>query len=310
MRPDKYGLPLFQMCSLFRQRGGILSMSHTNRRAVVALSAVLFPALAMAEEVKSPGIITAISRTANISTSGMPSRSEMWAMWISLPAGKKVEMKAPEVASTWMDLEVGLTGSTVSAPLSGEIPEDWCILVDAGGQKNWTAQETTTFPGDTLACNFSTGLPYWEENRGDELYSRAQLNIGGPWAPGMFDTVGAYRSAGGDIQALRVDRILFRAVEEDLRAAGMMTVTTRVVIMPPGSKSVATDHYPTLRMVTNGELQWGTIPVDAEPSVMPNGMFKLGQFNWVEWTKPQQVVLSNDGDKPAEVIEWSVKPAL
>jgi hypothetical protein len=63
-------------------------------------------------------------------------------------------------------------------------------------------------------------------------------------------------------------------------------------------------------MVTTGELMWGTIAVESKMSVMPKSMFKLGQFNWVQWTKPQQVVISNESDKPAEFVEWSVIPAL
>jgi hypothetical protein len=287
-----------------------MSMAHIFRGTVAIVSAAFFPMLAMAEGAKSPGIVTSISRSAIISTGGMPPKSEMWAMWVSLPAGKKVEMKEPKVPGTWMDLEFGLTGSTVSAPLSGKVPEGWCVLFDAGGQRNLTEQEVTTRPGDALACNFTTGIPYWEENRGGELYSRAQLNIGGPWAPGMYDTGDAYHMAGGEFKALKIDAILFREVAKELRATGMMTATTRIVTMPPGSKIVATDRYPILRMVTSGELRWGTIPVELEMSEKPKSMFKLGQFNWIEWTRPQQVVLSNESDKPAEFVEWSVIPAL
>lgn len=285
-------------------------MTRIFRSAVAIVSAVSFPMLAMAEGTKSPGIITSISRSATISTGGMPAGSEMWALWVSLPAGKKVEVKEPKVASIWMDLEVGLTGSAVSATLSGNAPEEGCVLLDAGGQKNVTEQEITTRPGEGFACNFGTGIPYWEENRGDDLYSRAQLNIGGPWARGMYDTHDAYRMAGGDPQALRVDPIAFRAVEKELRATGWMIATARIVTMPPGSRSVATDRYPTLRMVTSGELRWGSIPVEMEAPAMPNGMFKLGQFNWIEWTRPQQVVISNESDTPAELVEWSVTPAM
>ena len=126
----------------------------------------------------------------------------------------------------------------------------------------------------------------------------------------MYDTPFEYRTAGGESQALRVDAIALIETDKELRAAGMMTATMRIVTMPPGSKSVSTDRYPTLRMVTSGELRWGTIPVEAETSEMPKGMFKLGQFNWIEWKRPQQVMLSNELDKPAELVEWSVTPAL
>jgi len=287
-----------------------MSMSHIFRGTVAVVSAVLFPMLALAEGAKSPSIIMSTSRSATISTGGMPSGSEMWVTWIALPAGKKVEVKEPKVPSTWMDWEVGLTGSTVSATFSGKSPEEGCVLLGADGQRTLPPQEVTTRPGDALACNFGTGLPYWEENRGGELYTRAQLNIGGPWVPGMYDTYDQYRMAGGDSQALRVDAISFRDVAKELRATGMMTATTRIVTMPPGSKSVATDRYLTLRMVTRGELRWGVVPVEAETSITPESIFKLGQFNWIDWKKPQRVVLANESDKPAEFVEWSVAPAI
>lgn len=170
-------------------------------------------------------------------------------------------------------------------------------------------QRDTTGPGDGFACHFGEGVPYWEENRGSDLYSRAQLNVGGPWVPGMNDTVDAYRGAGGDTRALRVDAISFRKVEAEMRAAGKMTATTRVVTMAPGSRSVAVDRYPTLRMLTSGELKWGSLPADAAEATLPKGMFKLGVFNWIDWTKPQQVVLSNESQAPAQFVEWSVAPA-
>ena len=285
-----------------------MRMTQIFRSALALASATLFPMLVMAEEAKSPGIVTSINRSANIQTAGMPTGSEMWALWISLPAGKKIEVGEPKVQGTWMNLDMGLTGTTVSAAEKGKAIEDHCVVVADEGQESYTGQEVSIGHREGFACRFGTGAPYWEENRGTELFSRAQLNVGGPWTPGMGDTVDDYRSAGGDAKALRVAPFLFRKVEKDLRAAGMMTATIRVITMPPGSRNVGMDHYPTLRMVTRGELKWGNIPLDADPSAMPNGMFKLGQFNWVEWTKPQQVVLANESDQPAELVEWSVAP--
>jgi len=78
--------------------------------------------------------------------------------------------------------------------------------------------------------------------------------------------------------------------------------------MAPGSRSVAADRYPTLRMLTSGELKWGSLPADAAEATLPKGMFKLGVFNWIDWTKPQQVVLSNESQAPAQFVEWSVAP--
>lgn len=284
-------------------------MSGISRVALALVGAVVFPVLAMAEAPKSTEIVTSFTRSATISAIGMPPGSEMWASWLSLPAGSKVELQEPKVKGTWMGLEVGLTGSAVSAPLSAQVPEAGCVLFDDEGQRSLTAQEVTTGRGDAFACNFTTGIPYWEENRGGELYSRVQLNVGGPWVPGMFDIAGAHRTAGGDVQALRVDKVLFGKVAEELRAAGMMIATARIVTMPPGSRSVAADRYPTLRMVTSGELMWAAMPVEAQASAMPKGLFKLSRFNWIEWTKPQQVVLSNETENPAELVEWSITPA-
>jgi len=283
-------------------------MSHVYRAIVAAAGVAVLATPAMADGASTPGIDTSVSRTATIPTGGMPPGSEMWALWVALPAGKKVEGKEAKVPGRWMDLEMGLTGSTVSAPVSGTFREDQCYVLGAKGQANLTGKQTTTGPGEGFACHFSTGVPYWEENRGSDPYSRAQLNVGGPWVPGMYDMVDAYRGAGGDTRALRVDAISFRKVEAELRAAGKMTATTRVVTMAPGSSSVAVDRYPTLRMLTSGELKWGSLPADAAEATLPKGMFKLGVFNWIDWTKPQQVVLSNESQAPAQFVEWSVTP--
>lgn len=284
-------------------------MPHIFTFAAAIASATLLPMLAMADGESSPGIVTSFSRSATIPTAGMPPGSEMWAIWISLPAGKRIEMTEPKVPSTWMDLDMGLTGSTTSANLPGAVAKHACTVFSAAGQVRYTGQETSTGPGDGFACPFGTGAPYWEENRGSDLYSRAQLNVGGPWVPGTYNIVDSYKDAGGDTKALRVDAIAFRKVADELRAAGMMTAMTRVITMPPGSTSTAVDRYPTLRMVTRGELKWGMAPAGTDSPAMPKGMFKLAPFNWVDWTKPQQVVLSNETDQPAELIEWSVVPA-
>lgn len=286
-----------------------MRMSSVLQVTVAIAAAAMVPMVAMAEGAKAPGIDMSVSRSATIPTAAMPPGSEMWAIWIALPSGRKVESKAAKVPSTWMELDMGLTGSTVSAPVSGESPANQCLVFGAEGLASLTGRETTTGPGEGFACHFGAGVPYWEENRGSDLYTRAQLNVGGPWVPGMYDTVDAYRSAGGDSRALRVDPISFRKVEKELRAAGMMTATTRLVTMAPGSRSLAVDRYPTLRMVTRGELKWASLAPDAEAGTLPQGLFKLGAFNWIDWTKPQQVVLVNESGAAAEFVEWSVMPA-
>lgn len=284
-------------------------MSRLFRGSILLATAAFFPVLAMADDARSTGIITSISRSATISTEGMPPGSEMWAMWLSLPAGKKVEMKEAKIPSIWMDLEVVLTGSTASGTTSGRAPEEGCVLFDDAGQRDASGQEVTNTPGDAFACNFGAGVPFWEENRGSELYTRAQLSIGGPWAPGMSDTPEEARMVGGEARAANVNATEFGDAEKELRGAGMMTATTRVVTMPPGSKSMAVDRYPTLRMVTSGELKWGTTPAGSDPSVTPKRVFREGRFMWVVWNGPRKIVLSNESDKPVEFVEWTVAPA-
>jgi hypothetical protein len=39
-----------------------------------------------------------------------------------------------------------------------------------------------------------------------------------------------------------------------------MTVSIRQVTMPPGVRIVVVDHYPTLRMVMAGRLEWSVTP--------------------------------------------------
>lgn len=286
-----------------------MRMASAIRVSAAIAGVAMFPLPVLAGEAQPPGIDTSVSRSATIPTAAMPKGSEMWAIWSTLPAGKRIENKEAKLPSIWMDLEMGLTGSTVSAPFSGEFPGNRCLVLRDGGPVGLTGLETTSGPGDGFACLFAAGVPYWEENRGSEPYSRAQLNVGGPWVPGMFDTVDAYRKASGDTKALRVDPRSFRQVEAELRAAGMMTATTRILTLAPGSRSVAVDRYPTLRMLTRGELKWGSLPADAAAGAAPQGMFKLGAFNWIDWSKPQQVILSNESQAPAELIEWSVAPA-
>lgn len=275
---------------------------------VAIMGAAGFAGRAVAEGTGSSGIISSVSRTATMSTGNMPPGSEMWALWVSLPPGQKIEVTEAKVPSTWMDLETTITGSTTSALLPGSTAGNQCLFLGTEGPANFTGQQVTIRQGEGFACDFGTGGSYWEENRGADLYARAQLNVGGPWVPGMYDAIDTYRSAGGDSKALRVDAISFRPVEKELRAAGMMTATTRIVTMPPGTKGSAEDRYPTLRMLTRGELKWGAGPVDIDAPELKS-VFKLAPFNWIEWTRPQRVVLSNETSAPAEYIEWSVIPA-
>jgi hypothetical protein len=98
-------------------------------------------------------------------------------------------------------------------------------------------------------------------------------------------------------------------VEKEARAVGAMTATIRQVTMPPGSRIVKTDRYPTLRMITSGEMKWGSIPPGSDVSGNPEHMFKKGEFDWITWTNYGQGVLANESDKLATFLEWSVEPA-
>lgn len=268
----------------------------------------IVPQPAAAGTASGSGIITTISRSATMPVVAMPEGSEMWALWVTLPPGGRIEVAEPQIAATWMDLEITLAGSVVSASMPASAPQNNCLLLGQGAPVRFAGQEITLRQGDGFACDFGTGGAYFEENQGTQAYARAQLNVGGPWKPGMYDVVDGYRRAAGDSKALRIDAVAFRAVAKELRAAGMMTATTRIVTMPPGTSSLTTDRYPTLRMVTSGELKWGTGPAGASAQEV-KGVFKLAPFNWVDWRGPQQVRLSNESAAAAEFVEWSVAPA-
>lgn len=274
--------------------------------AAILLSAMLLPLPAVADEAREPGIVTSTGISATISAKGMPAGSEMWALWLSLPAGKRVEVKDVGFPSTWLDTELSLNGSSVS---EGTMPPGKCFLFRAGMLQDFSGSKITTRPGDGFACGFAASYPFWEENKGTELYARAQFSIGGPFRQGQVDMPEEYRKAGGEAQAMNVDIGMFNSVEQELRAAGAMTTTIRQVTMPPGSKSMVTDRYPTLRMITSGKLSWGGIPEGSDMSLMPKSMSEKSRFDWIGWRNSGPLVLLNKSDKPVEFVEWSVAPA-
>ena len=90
-----------------------------------------------------------------------------------------------------------------------------------------------------------------------------------------------------------------------------MTVAIRNVTMPPGSRIVTTDHYPTVRMVENGELTCGFIPEGSDVAAAPNPEVRKA-FDMTEWSPDyadKQFVLINDSDQPVQFVEWTVAPA-
>ena len=67
-------------------------MNASRRFVIIAAAGISFlPLLARAEEAKWPGVITSASGSAIISTEGMSPGGEVWAGWMSLPAGAAVQ---------------------------------------------------------------------------------------------------------------------------------------------------------------------------------------------------------------------------
>ena len=156
-----------------------------------------------------PGIVTSMSSSATISTKGMSPGGEIWANWFSLPPGKAVEEPAsPPNLGKWAVLGMGLSGTSVE--LGDPAPVGMCHGFSAGQRADPNApagQEFIAHPGDMYACNYTLFPRSRHENRGSEPNTFAGLAVGGPWVPGMVDTPGLYREAGGVGLALPFPRL-------------------------------------------------------------------------------------------------------
>lgn len=258
-----------------------------------AIAAVAPAALAQADA--GPGIVTAVSGAATLSTKGMAPGSEIWAVWYSLPPGKAVVEPASGAKWTWFELALGgaaiVTGS----------PTPMCRPVTTGGFQAAGAERVSE-AGDIEACNYAILPESRTENRGTQPYVFAGLAVGGPWKEGMEDDVDLYLRVNGQAKSAQVRSAQFRDVEKEILAAGAMTVGIRSVTLPPGARIVATDRYPTLRMVTLGQ---------ASVAKGPGGSAKaVAAYEMMEWSPgaEEQVVLSNTGDQPVQFVEWTVAP--
>ena len=80
----------------------------------------------------------------------------------------------------------------------------------------------------------------------------------------MQDDAELYNKVNGIAKAAQVTSSQFGEVEKDILKAGAMMVVIRNVTMPPGARIVTTDHYPTLRMVENGQLILSSIPESSD----------------------------------------------
>ena len=160
------------------------------------------------------------------------------------------------------------------------------------------------------ACNYALATSHREENRSSEPYVYAFLSIGGPWLPGMESDPDEYRKVGGDAGAVNVSPSEFGAAEKEILAAGAMCVTIRRVTMPPGSRIVAIDRYPTLRMAEKGHLEFASSKAGSDPTAQPDVLALKSRFGWMGWDSLHpRTTVSNTGKEPAEFIEWSVAPA-
>jgi hypothetical protein len=83
--------------------------------------------------------------------------------------------------------------------------------------------------------------------------------------------------------------------------------------MPPGSRVVETDRYPTLRMIEDGQLTWGSIPQGSDATAVPKDLEVRKAFDMMEWApanSDKQIVLTNGGDQPVRFVEWTIAPSL
>lgn len=65
---------------------------------------------------------------------------------------------------------------------------------------------------------------------------------------------------------------------------------------------VATDPYPTMRMVQSGQL---TLTRSKNAS---KTLTALEMVEWAPASGDEQIVLSNGGDQPVQFVEWTVAP--
>ncbi|HUK58663.1 MAG TPA: hypothetical protein VLV50_05475 [Stellaceae bacterium] len=269
--------------------------------AIAAGAMVALPPVSSAQApAKSPGAIISVSGSAIVSTQGMPPGSEIWAEWYSLPPGQAVTESASAVK--WAYVEMALDGSAV---VTGG-PTPMCSAFSAGGRQA-AGSERVTDPGDVEVCNYSLLPGSRTENRGTQPYVFAGLSVGGPWQEGMEDSGDLYLKVNGLAKSVQVNSAQFGGVEKEILKAGAMTVVIRNVTIPPGARIVTTDHYPTLRMVENGQLILSSTP-EGSAAADPKVLSAFDTMEWAPATAEKPITLSNGGDQPVQFVEWTVAP--
>jgi len=270
--------------------------------AIAAAAMVACPLVSAAQTpAKWPGIVISVSGSATISTEGMSPGGEIWAEWYSLPPGKAVEESTTSVK--WAYVETTLGGSAV---VTGD-PMPMCQFLSPGGSQA-KESERVTDAGDVEVCNYAVLPGQRTENHGSDPYVFAGLAVGGPWKEGMEDATDLYLRVNGLAKAAQVASSQFGEVEKEILDAGAMTVVIRNVTMPPGAQIVTTDHYPTLRMVENGELILSSNPKSSDARAAPKVLTAFDMMEWTPANANKQIVLSNGGDEPVQFVEWTVEP--
>lgn len=181
-----------------------------------------------------------------------------------------------------------------------------CESLSAGGRQA-ARSERVAEAGDVEVCNYAILPGSRTENRGSQPYVFAGLAVGGPWEEGMEDDADRYLKVNGLAKAARVASAQFGEVEKEILKAGAMTVVIRNVTMPPGTRIVTMDHYPTLRMVENGQLILSSIP-ESSNAAAPKVLAAFDMMEWAPASAEKQIVLANSGDEPVQFVEWTVAP--
>ncbi len=254
-----------------------------------------------AGEKNESGIVVSVSGSAIISAQGMSAGGEIWAEWYSLPPGRTVV--EPTSAAKWAYLEVALDGSAAVTANSSAM----CRYFDAAGREA-PGSDPVVEPGDVEACTYSILQGARRENRDSQPYVFATLSVGGPWKRGMEDGADQYVKVNGLAKGGHILPPQFGEVEKEILKTGAMRAAIRRVTMPPGSRIVTTDRYPTLRMVEKGRLN--VIAAPEGSGIQASKV--LAAFDITEWAPAnadKQIVLSNTGNVPVQFVEWSVAPA-
>lgn len=244
-----------------------------------------------------PSITVAVSGSATVSAKDMKPGSEMWAEWISLPAGQSVT--EPASAAKWAYMEMVLNGSAV---VSGE-----ATPMCSSGVPLAIGTEREVGAGDVEVCNFAMVPGSRTESGKTEPYVFATLSVGGPWNESMEDTGGIYRMVNGVAKSASVPPQQFGEVEKEILQAGEMQISIRRITLPRGAQISGTDRYPTLRMVESGQL---TVNMGEQGSEASKSKI-LAALDTIEWTVDsagKQITLTNNGDVPVRLVEWSVAP--